>query len=190
MTDPPVPSWDEAAVRAGRRQGAISAIAGYEDGAVRKVCAYLGHVPLAAAVARESEARTGRPGCTFPVFALLTQFPVTFGAAKIRNVAALALPDLFDRFTTTRLFKEVQTLAEAHGADAPLALVFPYTGTAGSPGPKGGKFMTLHTFPSTPVMDRTRLTRAARLGAHKVTFTLETLEALMASFRDWEPPDF
>jgi hypothetical protein len=83
-------------------------------------------------------------------------------------------------------------LADEHGqltdAGVEFGVVFRFEGDADVPGPKGGRFMSLHTYPSTLPPNGARFVRSirsSRLAGD--TVIMETLDSLLASFAGWEP---
>jgi hypothetical protein len=185
--DVPDPEFTDAFLRAARGAG-LSGLVSYEDRAVRHVLRALRLPRLAAEIAREVESRTGTLACTFGVFAeFLPGFPVRFGVARIRNVKFLAIPDLFDRFGTTVLYRNLSALADAVGFKKPIGLIFRYTGDAELKGPKGGQFMILHTAGCLQGdFAATRILGSCRFGRRQVAWCLQTLDSFLYDF-PWEP---
>jgi hypothetical protein len=183
------PSWGDDA-RAAYRESGLAGLQAYEDAACRRILTLLGLTRLARTIADDVGEITNTPACTFAAMDDYIHFPIKFSVGKISGVKFLTLPDLFDRFTTTKLFKELMVMSEEHGPDVPICLIFKFTGDTDNPGPKGGKFFTLHTFESSPILNTSRFIRFGKLHGQRVGFTLESLDSLMASFRGWKPDNY
>lgn len=157
----------------------------YEDKAVREVLKLTGLSRLGSVIAREVNDRTGFFQCNFPTFHQYVDSPLRFDVGTtLAELNCLTLPDLYDRFETTPVFEGFLQVVDRIGLEAgSLCFIFNYRGGDGLPGPKGGKFMTCHTQPST-LSRTTRITREVVLGKHPISITIETLNALLAGNHD------
>jgi hypothetical protein len=132
----------------------------FEESAVRRLLASVGLTGVLASLKKQQHEFTGQDNLLFARFYHTNpSFPVRLYFRKIPYMHQVTQVDLFQRFSTTQLFRCYEEVHERDNTGKPVGLVFDWPAPENAAKPRGLGMMIVHNLPLDHDCPHTRFSR-------------------------------